>query len=236
MTLIERVQRLRVAAVAVEDEEKIKRRTGALASHAETVEATIDTIRRLSDGLAELRAVGVTMSPDLLVQATQVAGTLDALSKKLPGQDANAPLDEPKVHIKTAESLVKTLRRFVEEGWAAERTRTVPVINEDLVVTLGKSGIDVEEISDKIEKAYGELEVLDNRPVPELGDVARLAAARETLRACGQQITELVDPILTGVIMDAQGAIGTPLSAFTPEVLAGLAKLGILDRFWVRLR
>lgn len=36
--------------------------------------------------------------------------------------------------------------------------------------------------------------------------------------------------------MGAQEAAGTPLNSFTPEVLTGLSRLGILDRFWVRLR
>ncbi|MFC8235887.1 hypothetical protein [Streptomyces sp. NPDC057284] len=236
MTLIERVQRLRVAAVAVNDEDKIKRRTGDLATQAESVETLIETVKRLGNGVAELRTAGVSLDADLVPQATQLAAALHALAESLPGQDTAAPPDALKAQVKAAHSFVKILRQSVEEAWAAERNPAGPVINEDLVATLGTSGIEVEEIRIKIEKAQSVLDVLKNRAIPELGDVARLAAALESLHTCGRQIAELVDPILARVIMGAQGATGIPLSSFTSEVLAGLTRLGILDRFSVCLR
>lgn len=236
MTLIEQVQRLRVAAVAAHDEDKIKRRTGELAGQTERVETLIETIQRLSRGVAELRAAHVALDTDLGPQAVQLASDLHMLAETLPSQDADTPPQALKVHVKAADGFVRGLRESVEQAWAAERNREVPVINEDLVATLSKSGIDVEEIRIKIEKAHGVLNVLKTRPVPHLGDVARLVAALESLQACGQQISELVDPVLGRVITGAQEATGTPLHSITPEVLAGLSRLGILDRFWVRLR
>ncbi|WNZ12045.1 hypothetical protein [Streptomyces sp. 11x1] len=236
MTLVEQVQRLRVAAVAAHDEDKIKRRTGELAGQAESVETLIATIQRLRKGVAALRAAHAALDADLAPQAAQLAAALHALAESLPGQDADTPSQALKAQVKAADGFVKGLRGSVEQAWTAERNREVPVINEDLVATLGKSGIDVEEIRIKIEKAHGVLNVLKNRAVPELGDVARLAAALESLQACGKQISELVDPVLARVITGAQEAAGAPLNSFTPEVLAGLSRLGILDRFWVRLR
>ncbi|MBZ6090752.1 hypothetical protein KVH02_20845 [Streptomyces olivaceus] len=235
MTLIEQVQRLRVAAVAAHDEDKINRRTGELAGQAENVETLIETIQRLSRGVAELRTAHAALD-NLDPQAAQLAADLHALAEMLHSQDADAPLQALKAQVKAADGFVKGLRKSVEQAWIAERNREVPVINEDLVTTLSKSGIDVEEIRIKIEKAQGVLNVLNNRVVPESGDVARLTAALESLQACGKQISVLVDPILARVIMGAQEAAGTPLNSFTPEVLTGLSRLGILDRFWVRLR
>lgn len=236
MTLIEQVQRLRVAAVAAHDQDKINRRTGELAGQAENVATLIETVQRLSRGVAELRAAHAAFDADLGPQAVQLAANLRVLAETLPSQDADTPPQALKAHVKAADGFVKGLRKSVEQAWTAERNREVPVINEDLVATLSKSGIDVEEIRSKIENALGVLNVLKNRAVPELGDVARLAAALSSLQACGKQISELVDPILARVITDAQEATGAPLNAFTPEVLAGLSRLGILDRFSVRLR
>ncbi|MFE2334558.1 hypothetical protein [Streptomyces coelicoflavus] len=236
MTLIEQVQRLRVAAVAAHDEDKIKRRTGELAGQAERVETLIEAIQRLSRGVAELRAAHAALDIDLGLQSAQLAADLHVLAETLPSQDADTPPQALKAHVKAADGFVKGLRECVEQAWAAERNREVPVINEDLVATLSKSGIDVEEIHIKIEKAHGVLNVLKDRAVPDLGDVAKLAAALESLQACGQQISELVDPVLGRVITGAQEVTGMPLHSITPEVLAGLSRLGILDRFWVRLR
>ncbi|MET7561334.1 hypothetical protein ABZS95_14140 [Streptomyces sp. NPDC005479] len=236
MTLIEQVQRLRVAATAAHDQDKINRRTGELAGQAESVETLIETIQRLSRGVVELRASHAAFDADFAPQAVQLAADLHVLAETLPSQDADTSPQALKAQVKAADGFVKGLRGSVEQAWTAERNREVPVINEDLVATLSKSGIDVEEIRNEIEKAHGVLNVLNNRAVPELGDVARLAAALESLRACGKQITALVDPALARVITGAQEANGTPLNSFTPDVLAGLSRLGILDRFWVRLR
>ncbi|MFH9493158.1 hypothetical protein ACH4LZ_27690 [Streptomyces halstedii] len=236
MTLIEQVQRLRVAAVAAHDQDKINRRTGELAGQADNVETLIKTMQRLSRGVAELRAAHAAFDAGLGPQAAQLVADLHVLAETLPSQDADTPPQALKAHVKAADGFVKGLRGSVEQAWSAERNREVPVINEDLVATLSKSGIDVEEIRNEIEKAHGVLNVLKNRAVPEPGDIARLAAALESLRACGKQITALVDPALARVIAGAQEGDGTPLNSFTPEVLAGLSRLGILDRFWVRLR
>ncbi|GJF24821.1 hypothetical protein [Streptomyces sp. HO565] len=236
MTLIEQVQRLRVAAVAAHDQDKIKRRTGELAGQADHVETLINTVQRLSRGVAELRAAHAAFDSDFGSRAAQLAADLRMLAETLPSQDADTPSQALKAHVKAADGFMKGLRGSVEQAWIAERNREVPVINEDLVATLSKSGIDVEEIRIKIEKAHGVLNVLKNRDVPEPGDIARLAAALESLQACGKQITALVDPALARVITGALETNGTPLHSFTPEVLAGLSRLGILDRFWVRLR
>jgi hypothetical protein len=169
-------------------------------------------------------------------KAAKLAADLHVLAETLPSQDADTPPQALKAHVKAADGFVKGLRGSVEQAWTAERNREIPVINEDLVATLSKSGIEVEEIRIKIEKARGVLSLLENRSVPELGDVARLTAALESLQACGKQISALVDPALGRVITGAQEATGAPLNSFTPEVLAGLSRLGILDRFSVRLR
>ncbi|MFI6817227.1 hypothetical protein ACIBG7_32845 [Nonomuraea sp. NPDC050328] len=236
MTLIEQVQRLRVAAATADDENSIKRRTGELVTLAEQVEAYIETVRQLANGVAELRAAGVSIDSDLPQRATQVIATLQALTGALPGQTVDAPLDEARARLKAVQPFVKLLRQSVEEAWATLRSREIPAINEDLVATLARSGIEVEDIHIEIEKAQSVLAILNNRAVPELGDVAKLSSALGTLRSCGERISRLVDPTLAKVILNAQGTTGMPLSSFTPEVLAGLMRLGILDRFWVRLQ
>jgi hypothetical protein len=220
MTLIERVQRLRTAAAVADDENTIKRRTGELITLAEYVETSIER---------------VSIDADLPQKATQVVATLQALSDSLPDQSVDGPLDETRTRLKSVQTFVKSLRLSVEEAWTTLRSREIPVINEDLVATLARSGIEVEGIRIEIEKAQSVLVILNNSAVPGLGDVAKLSGALETLRSCGERISELVDPTLAKVILNAQGT-GMPLSSFAPEVLSGLTRLGILDRFWVRLR
>jgi hypothetical protein len=234
--LIERVQQLGTAAAATDDEYTIKHRTGELVSLAELVEALTQTARRLGEGVAELRTAGVAIDSGLTEKAKQVAAALHALSGALPAQAVDAPLDGVKRQVRAAQSFVMDLRSFVEEAWAQERAREVPAINEELVSALAQAGIEVEEIRSDIETAQSVLVGLNNRSVPASGDVVKLAAALEALRACGERISRLVEPTLAGVILDAQRATGVSLASFTPEVLAGLARLGILDRFRVRLK
>ncbi len=58
--------------------------------------------------------------------------------------------------------------------------------------------------------------------------------ALDVLRACGEEISTLVDPALAEGILKSQ-AEGVPLNWFTPERIAALTELGILDRFRVHL-
>ncbi|MDX3106012.1 hypothetical protein [Nonomuraea angiospora] len=233
---MERVQRLRTAAVAADDENTIKRRTGELVDIAQSVESLIETIKRLGNGVAELRTTGVRMNTELAQKAPQVVAMLYALSDSLPNQAVDASLNEAKMQVKAAQGFVNNLRLSVEEAWKAKRSREVPAINDDLITALARSGIEVEEIRIEIERAQGTLAILNNRAIPELGDVERLTRALEILRSCGKRISELVDPTLAQIILNTQETTGMPLSSFTPEILAGLTRLGILDRFWVRLR
>ncbi|MBL1109383.1 hypothetical protein JK361_33200 [Streptomyces sp. 5-8] len=237
MTLLERIQHLRTAAAAADDAHAIKQRTGALVTAAETVESLLKDVRQVAGGMAELRAVGISPSRDLPDAATdKVTSLLRETAASLAAQDVDAPLDGVKAHIKQARALIDGLRQAVDGAWAKELSRDTPPINEDLVNALAKSGLDIEQLRAEIENAHGILNVLRNRAVPQVGDVAKLASARESLRSCGERISRLVDPTLARVIMEAQEATGMPLSSITPEVLTQLARLGILDRFWVRLR
>ncbi|MEV8606249.1 hypothetical protein AB0465_41015 [Streptomyces griseoviridis] len=237
MTLLERIQHLRTAAAAADDARAIKQRTGALVTAAEAVESLLKDVRQVAGGMAELRAGGIALGEDLPDAAMdKVISLLKETAASLATQDVDAPLDSVKAHIKQARTLIDGLRQAVDGAWVKELSRDTPPINEDLVNALAKSGLDIEQLRAEIENAHGILNVLRNRAVPQPGDIAKLAAARESLRSCGEEIGRLVDPALARVIMDAQEATGMPLISFTPGVLTQLARLGILDRFWVRLR
>lgn len=237
MTLLERIQHLRTAAVAADDAHAIKQRTGALVTTAETVENLLKDVRQVAGGMIEFRAAGIFPSGSLPDAATEkVTSLLRETAASLAAQDVDAPLDSAKAHIKQARTLIDGLRQDVDGAWAKEVSRDIPPINEELVDALAKSGMDIEQLRGEIENARGILSVLRNRAVPQAGDIAKLAAVRESLQSCGEKISRLVAPALAGVIMDALGDSGTPLSSFTPEVITQLAQLGILDRFWVRLK
>jgi hypothetical protein len=237
MTLLERIQHLRTAAAAADDAHAIKQRTGALVTAAEAVESLLKDVRQVAGGMAELRAGGIALGEDLPDAAMdKVNSLLRETVASLAAQDVDAPLDSVKAHIKQARTLIDGLRQTVDNAWAKELSRDTPPINEELVDALAKSGMDIEQLRGEIENARGILTVLRNRAVPQAGDIARLVAARESLQSCGEKITRLVAPALAGVIMEALGDSGAPLSSFTPEVITQLAQLGILDRFWVKLK
>ncbi|MET9346278.1 hypothetical protein [Streptomyces termitum] len=237
MTLLERVLHLRTAAAAADDAYAIRQRTGALVTEAEKVESLLKDVRQIAGGMAELRAAGILPDGELApADIDKAARMLRQTAAALAVQDIDAPLDSIRAHIKQARSLTDSLRQAAGHAWVKELNRDIPPINEDLVDALDKSGMNVEQLRAKIENAHGVLDVLRNRAVPQSGDVAKLQAVRESLRSCGEGISRIVDPALARVIMEAQEATGMPLSSITPEILARLAQLGILDRFRVRLR
>ncbi|MFF7458662.1 hypothetical protein [Kitasatospora sp. NPDC008115] len=231
MTLIERIQRLHQAAADVEDEDRIKQRTGQLVSLGKAVDTALDTLLGLEEAMAELRTAGFSLPAETLARADEASRALRTLTAALR-QKRVVP---PAAGVQGAQAYAKSLRQTVEGAWKERRQYTPPAIDEDLVDTLDRNGIDIEAIRTKIEKARWQLKNLESRSLPKRGDIAALTTALQSLAECGQDITELVDPILTKVIMDTQSPEGAQLSAFTPEVVAGLAALGILDRFRVRL-
>ncbi|MFF2351868.1 hypothetical protein ACFVVL_19060 [Kitasatospora sp. NPDC058115] len=231
MTLIERIQRLHQAAADVEDEDRIKQRTGQLVSLGKTVDTVLGTLMGLEEAVAELRTAGFSLPVEVLTRAGEASKALRMLAAALR-QNGAVPSAGG---VQSAHTYAKALRQTVEGAWKDQRQYTPPAINEDLVDTLDRNGIDVEAIRTRIESARWQLDSLESRSLPKRGDIAALTTALQSLAECGRDITELVDPILTKVIMDTQSTEGARLSAFTPEVLAGLAALGILERFRVRL-
>jgi hypothetical protein len=234
-SLIERVQDLRVAAAASNDENQIRSRTGDLTTLAERVEQCATAFPRLAAGLGELRRVGIRPASDLVSDATQVVATMGALANTLQSLPLDAPLDGPRAQVKQVESFIKSVNTFVEDAWAELRDRDTSPINETLVEALARSGLNVDDIRNDMTRAQTTLFVLANRKLPESGDVAKLEQARESLRSCGERISKVVDPSLAALILGAQDTLGMPLSRFTSEVLAALHGLGILDRFRVTL-
>jgi hypothetical protein len=234
MSLLTRVTNLRTAAVAVDDVVKIKTRTGDLRTLSERLTVPSHDLPALITALAELTSIGVHLDSDLVQDAVETTGSLHALASALPGLPVDAPLDGVKLQVKSAESFIKKLSQFVESHWLPFRDQDLPAINEDLVEALAAGGVDVEDVRNKLISAQVKISGIRNRPIPQEGDVGKFNDAREALRACGEEISTLVDPVLADGILRAQ-TDGVSLSWFTPERIDAVTALGILDRFRVRL-
>lgn len=234
MSLLARVTGLRTAAVAVDDVVKIKTRTGDLRTLSERLNTPEAGLPALITALAELARIGAPLDGDSLQDAAETVTSIRSLASALPGLPIDAPLDLPKSQIKAVENLAKKLSLFVEAHWLPFRDQDLPAINEDLVEALAAGGVDVEAVRSKLISAQGTITALRFRSVPREGDVDRFTDAIDVLRACGEEISTLVDPALAEGILKSQ-AEGVPLNWFTPKRIAALTELGILDRFRVYL-
>lgn len=236
MSLLSRVSDLRTAAVAVDDVVQIKARTGELRTLIERLGPATESLPQLITALTELAKIDVALDADIIEDANEAHLGMKALAKTLPSLPIDAPLDVPKSHVKAMENFTKELRQFVSANWNIFRDQELPPINEELIEALAAGGIDVEEVRNALIGAQTALTVLKVRDVPGVGDASRFTEAVEKLRACGEQISTLVDPDLAEGILKAQSDEGVPMIWFTSERVVALTELGILDRFLVRLR
>lgn len=234
-TLLGRVTSLRTAALAVDDVVKVKNRTGDLKSLSDRLQGPSNDLPALVTALADLTKVDVTIDVDSLQDAADAIAAARALAISLPGLPIDAALDIPKSQIKVIENLVKKLRAFVEAHWLPYRDQELPPINEDLVEALAAGGVDIEDVRSKLISAQSTINGMKYRDLPQAGDIDRFTRALKTLRACGEEISTLVDPAIADGILMSQTE-GVSLTWFTPERIAAVTELGILDRFWVRLK
>ncbi|MFC7500599.1 hypothetical protein ACOACQ_19070 [Nocardioides sp. CPCC 206347] len=234
MTLLTRVTNLRTAAVAVDDVVKIKTRTGDLRTLSDRLGSPARELPTLITALTELASIDASLDSDSVQDAAETVAALRSLATTLPGLPIDAALELPKSQVKSVENLTKKLALFVDTHWGPFREQELPAINEELVEALAAGGVDVEDVRNKLIGAHSTILGIRYRSIPQEGDVARFSEALATLRACGEEISTLVDPTLAEGILKSQTE-GISLSWFTPERIAAVTDLGILDRFRVRL-
>ncbi|MEV6416167.1 hypothetical protein [Kribbella sp. NPDC051718] len=236
MTLLDRIDQLRTAAVAADNEYQLNVRTGDLRELHARLETTATGLPRLVTAICELRAGGVTLRDGAGLEATSATDAAADLHRTLEALRFDSPLDNAKTQLRVVESFVKRLRETVEDAWAAELERDTALVNDELVEALHRGGADVEDLRQALENATSALLILNSRPLPQAGDMAKLTASFATRRACEERIRDLVPPAVAKLILRARSEHGLPLNLVTPEVLTELDRLGIRERFRVTLR
>lgn len=234
MTLLERIHQLRMKAVAADDEDKIKRRSGEFTTLRERLDTATINAGRVDAGRKELQSAGIVLDDyeqnraDTLAAVKDLIATVESIS-------VEAKFDEAKRQGRFVEAHFKDSEMSIANAWKQHLPAASPRVDEDLLDDLDRGGVNVEEIRSDIEGAKAALLILSSRQYPEPGDNAKLQNALDTLNSSGKRIANVIDPVIANVIMRAQGD-GVPCSDMTPEVISALKELGILDRFRVVLK
>lgn len=234
MTLLDRIQNLQLRAVLADDESKIRTRVGEFTTLREQISSATSTATRVAVGRQELFAAGVQQ--DHLAQrrasALSIVTDLIAATRTLP---VDAKIDAIRIGTRTVVEFFRKSEEWVEENWRGIRQSEHPWVDDELLDALEGGGVRVEAIRQDIERANRALLILKYRSIPEAGDYAKLVGARQVLASVGERISELIDPKIAHVVLQAQ-ADGVPYSDFTEEVVGGLRQLGILERFRIVLK
>jgi hypothetical protein len=236
MSLRGTIQTLRAHAEVANDEHQVKIRTGQFADMSARLRPALAELSGLNIGLAEVQKFGMELPSDHKQDANQVAAGLRMLATELPTVTFEQNLDLAKARVRAAVKYVSELHALVADAWQALINQPPPAVNSDLVDALAQGGVDVEEIRDELESARGRLVAISSKTIPGEGDVETFRASVAAIRRCGEKLGEVVDADIADGIVGAQELSGMPLAWFTHERLEKLAKLGIIDRFQVRLR
>jgi hypothetical protein len=236
MTIVQRIDQLRTAAVAVGDDYQLKLRTGELRSLHDRLRAVADDLPGLVTAVRELRAGGASLDDDIILEAASLATTIGELRSTLSTLRYDSPMDGPKRDVRDVEAFLTRFRESVKAAWAAQVESDTALVDDELVEALHRGGAEVEELRRALTGAGSALLVLRNRSLPAQGDMAKLTAAFAARRDCADRVRDLVPGAVAEVILGARGATGVPLSLMTAEVLGELDRLGIRERFMVTLR
>ncbi|MBB1033607.1 hypothetical protein G6031_04285 [Dietzia sp. CQ4] len=236
MSLQSTIQSLRAHADVADDAHRVKVRTGQLTELRERLaRPPLSDLAALNAALVELQQVDVEIPEDLEENGVEVAKRLRELAVRLPGLRADEDLDFARACVASAEKYAQNLKNIVVAGWDDYVNQPQPAIDQELVEALANGGIDVEDIRAEFESADGKLFALRNRKVPGRGSVKTYRDAIEAMRRCGERIGEVVDSDIAEGIIESQTSAGISLTWFTPERVEKLRRLGIMDRFKVRL-
>ena len=234
MTLMDRLNALNLRAVAADNENQIKARSGEFVQMTEQVTLTTKNATEVESARSELRSAGIEQEGYGQLREETVATANDLIStlRSLP---VSAKLDTVKSQVKSVERFFSGAEQWVEREWKGILETDPPAIDEALLDALRQSGVDVEDIRSEIERGELALLSLRNRKLPRVGDLARLRGALQTLNESSKKVGQVVDPIVADVLVESQGE-GAPLASLTSPVLSELKRLKILDRFKVVLR
>lgn len=234
MTLLDKLHQLQVKAVAADDEEKVKRRSGDFVDLRKRLQAATMTAGQVADGCKELESAGIVLE-DYEQSRSSALAAVKSLAATVESLPLEAKFDEIKRQCGTIETHFRKSEQSVSDAWRRYLAPSPPPVDDALLDALEHAGVDVESIRSDIERARGVLTVLGNRGLPQRGDIAELKRARSTLASIKSRIGEVIDPVIADVVIRAQDG-GVPYSRMTPEVVSALESLGILDRFRVVLR
>ena len=172
--------------------------------------AVLTDLRSLREGIAQMTAQSRTQP---LFGATPVFAQSLMLQEKM----ANAAE-------KSLEEIWTTYRKDQQESF----------VDRDFLEILGRSGLDVEALLERLDAASFLLERLDERTLPRQGDTARLQDAIAGLRNVAEGLSGVVPEALAIFFRQADTQEGAPLAALTPEVLAFLEEHNLTDRYSIR--
>lgn len=231
MTLHDRIGQLRLSAIAADDDERTRARSGEFTAMMERLAVATSNAEAVSIGRKEMEIAGVR-DQDFTNQCAQTRRIVAELIRTVEDLPVTSPFDGAKAQAELIELHFRNSEKFVATAWKSHTTQKPPAIDDELLDALSQAGIDVEEIRSEIETAKATLLSLANRPLPRQGDVGRIKEALDTLKVSSSRIAEVIDPDVAEVLMRIQDG-GVPLSDFTCELLELFRALGILGRFRV---
>jgi hypothetical protein len=233
MTLLERINQLRLKAVAADNEHKIRSRSGEFVALRERMQNASAIAPRVAAGRRELEAAGLTEDGYDQDRATTCAG-IKALIATIESLSVESKFDLVKMQGQNVEMHFRNSEKFVANAWRSHLPPYLPT-GDDLLDALDQAGVDVEAIRSDIESARLVLLTLRNRALPQPGDALRLQQALSTIDASKARIGHVIDPVIADLVVRAQTG-EVPFAEMTPEVVSALADIGILSRFRVVLR
>ena len=233
--ILERLQQLESRAELARNDGSLKQDLERGGRIRDRVTALVRLLGQITTAYGELSTVKPDECSTVLPELRSVRDGIAPLTANSTTQRLFSATPEFAEVLLAQEKTGRSVEKVLEDIWETYmKGQREQFVDRDFLEILGRSGIDVEALLERLDAASFDLERLDDRTLPQRGDTERLRRAVAGLASVAEGLSGVVPDAAAAFFRQADSFDGAPLSALTEEILAFLEAHNLVDRYSIR--
>ena len=233
--ILERLQQLESRAELARSDGSLKQDLERAGRIRDRVTALVRLLGQITTAYQELSTAKPDECSPILPELRSIRGGLASLTENSNTQRLFSATPQFAEALLMQEKMARSVEKVLEDIWKTYRKdQREQFVDRDFLEILGRSGIDVEALLERLDAASFALERLDDRTLPLQGDTERLRHAVAGLATVAEGLSGVVPEAAAAFFRQADGFDGAPLSALTEEILVFLQAHNLVDRYSIR--
>lgn len=233
--ILERLQQLESRAELARNDGSLKQDLERGGRIRDRVIALVRLLGQITTGYQELSTAKPDDCSTVLPELRSIRSGIAPLTANSTTQRLFSATPEFAEVLLAQEKTARSVEKALEDIWNAYRKDQRELfVDRDFLQILGRSGIDVEALLERLDAASFDLERLGDRTLPHQGDTERLRHAVSGLATVAEGLSEVVPAAAAAFFRQADSVDGAPLSALNEEILGFLEAHDLVDRYSIR--